>query len=135
MEDICIHEFAHSIHLIGILSVYPDFNDRLEKLMDAALVAGKWKNMYTATNLCRRRAGLVRCQRRSVAADRKHNQVNTRKELKQYDRGLYDINLFEGEKYDKKDVRYEYHRTKNIFRKILFCMWRLKGGDTVKLRS
>lgn len=51
MEDICIHEFAHSIHLIGILCVYPDFNDRLEKLMDAALVAGKWKNMYTATNI------------------------------------------------------------------------------------
>ena len=36
-EDILVHEFAHSIHLIGILTVYPDFNERLKKAYDAAL--------------------------------------------------------------------------------------------------
>ena len=42
-EDILVHEFAHSIHLIGILTVYPDFNERLKKAYDAALAAGKGK--------------------------------------------------------------------------------------------
>ena len=48
-EDILVHEFAHSIHLIGILTVYPDFNERLKKAYDAALAAGKWKDTYAAT--------------------------------------------------------------------------------------
>ena len=69
-EDILVHEFAHSIHLIGILTVYPDFIEEYwaEGVQD-------WFNVNAEV----------------PKPDGKHNQVNTRKELKAYDRGLYDI--------------------------------------------
>ena len=94
-EDILVHEFAHSIHLIGILTVYPDFNERLKKAYDAALAAGKWKDTYAATNIEEYWAEGVQdwfnVNAEVPKPDGKHNQVNTRKELKAYDRGLYDI--------------------------------------------
>jgi hypothetical protein len=50
-EDILIHEFAHTIHGVGILPVDSTFNDRLKATMDKALTDGKWKNTYAATNI------------------------------------------------------------------------------------
>ena len=65
-EDILIHEFAHSIHLIGILQVEPDINDRLQALLDNAIEKDLWWNLVEhlphqrhSRVLCRRRAGLV----------------------------------------------------------------------------
>ncbi|MDR1737411.1 MAG: zinc-dependent peptidase [Candidatus Symbiothrix sp.] len=94
-EDILIHEFAHSIHLIGIVSVYPDFNARLQKLLDTAIAAGKWVNTYAATDIAEYFAEGVQSwfnvNAEMPAPDSKHNQVNTRAELKAYDPALYDL--------------------------------------------
>lgn len=94
-EDILIHEFAHSIHLIGILSIYPDFNKRLEAALNTALAAGKWQGTYAGTNIEEYWAEGVQdwfnVNAEVPKPDGKHNHVNTRRELKKYDRGLYDI--------------------------------------------
>ncbi|OFY40717.1 MAG: hypothetical protein A2X18_11710 [Bacteroidetes bacterium GWF2_40_14] len=94
-EDILIHEFAHSIHLIGIISVYPDFNIRLQKSLDAAIAEGKWKSTYAATNIEEYWAEGVQTWFNANAEvkvpDSKHNFVNTAKELKKYDRRLFRI--------------------------------------------
>ncbi|MDR1864731.1 MAG: hypothetical protein LBR08_04080 [Bacteroidales bacterium] len=94
-EDILIHEFAHSIHLIGIVSVYPDFNDRLQKLFDAAKAAGKWENTYGMTDIAEYWAEGVQSwfnvNAEMPVADGKHNPVNTRDELKAYDPALYSL--------------------------------------------
>ena len=45
-EDILIHEFAHSIHLIGIKQVHPEIDDELQSLMDQAIAEGKYTNTY-----------------------------------------------------------------------------------------
>ena len=62
---------------------------------DAALAAGKWKDTYAATNIEEYWAEGVQdwfnVNAEVPKPDGKHNQVNTRKELKAYDRGLYDI--------------------------------------------
>ena len=94
-EDIMIHEFAHSIHLIALIYVYPDFNDRLQKSLDAAIKEGKWENTYAATNIAEYWAEGVQnwfnVNAEVPFPDGKHNQINTRKELRAYDKGLYDI--------------------------------------------
>ncbi|MDR1414718.1 MAG: hypothetical protein LBI96_02815 [Odoribacteraceae bacterium] len=94
-EDILVHEFSHSIHLIGIISVYPAFNDELQAALDAALAAGKWKNTYAATDIAEYWAEGVQdwfnVNAEVKTPDGKHNRVNTREELKRYDRRLYDL--------------------------------------------
>jgi alpha-glucosidase len=94
-EDILIHEFAHTIHGVGILPVDSTFNDRLQSAMDKALAEGKWKNTYAATNIWEYWAEGVQdwfnVNGEVEINDGKHNQVNLRKELKEYDPGLYEI--------------------------------------------
>lgn len=94
-EDIMIHEFAHSIHLIALIYVYPDFNERLQKSLNAAIKEGKWKNTYAATNIAEYWAEGVQnwfnVNAEVPFPDGKHNQINTREELHTYDKGLYDI--------------------------------------------
>lgn len=96
-EDILIHEFAHTIHNVGISPVNPDFNKELQACLDAAVAAGKWKNVYAATNIEEYFAeGVqdwfnVNAEIKNQAGDGKHNRVNTREELEHYDPGLYKL--------------------------------------------
>lgn len=94
-EDILIHEFAHTIHEVGILPRHPDFNDRLQTLLDKAIQEGKWENTYARTNLYEYFAEGVQDWFNSNAEvpvpDGKHNHVNTRDELKEYDPGLFKL--------------------------------------------
>ena len=94
-EDILIHEFAHSIHLIGIVSIDKGFNDRLQQALDAAVTEGKWYNTYAKTNIAEYWAEGVQSWFNVNAEveypDGKHNHVNTRSDLKKYDPRLYAI--------------------------------------------
>ena len=96
-EDIMIHEFAHTIHNVGILPVHPEFNDELQAALDDALAKGRWKNVYASTNIEEYWAeGVqdwfnVNAEVNKDEGDGKHNKVNTREELKRYDPGLYAI--------------------------------------------
>ncbi|WP_455639061.1 hypothetical protein [Parabacteroides sp.] len=96
-EDILIHEFAHTIHNVGISPVYPDFNKELQAALDAAVANGRWKNVYASTNIEEYWAeGVqnwfnVNAEVDNDNGDGKHNKINTREELKRYDPGLYKI--------------------------------------------
>jgi hypothetical protein len=94
-EDILIHEFAHTIHLVGVIQVDSTINKRLKKVLDKSLAAGKWKNTYAATNVEEFWAEAVQdwfnVNAELPKPDGKHNHVNTRKELKEYDPDLYAI--------------------------------------------
>lgn len=96
-EDILVHEFAHTIHNVGITPVDPTFNDRLQRSLDNAIEQGRWLNTYAATNIWEYWAeGVqswfdVNAEVESNEGDGKHNRVNTREELKIYDPGLYEI--------------------------------------------
>jgi len=41
-EDITVHEFAHSLHLLGLSQVHPSFNSELKQLYAAARASGAW---------------------------------------------------------------------------------------------
>lgn len=96
-EDILVHEFAHTIHNVGISPVNPKFNDELKASLDAAVAAGKYKNAYAATNIEEYFAeGVqdwfnVNAEVDKPDGDGKHNRLNTRAELKAYDSGLYQL--------------------------------------------
>jgi alpha-glucosidase len=94
-EDILIHEFAHTIHGVGILPIDSTFNNRLQTALDKAIGEGKWINTYAATNIWEYWAEGVQdwfnVNGEVEKVDGKHNQVNLREELKVYDPGLYDI--------------------------------------------
>ena len=88
-ENILIHEFAHNIHLRGILRVDPSFDDRLKKAYDEAMEAGLWKNKYAATNSREYWAeGVQSWFNNNREPDHDHNHVNTREELREYDPAL-----------------------------------------------
>lgn len=88
-ECILIHEFAHSIHLRGMLNVDPTFDARLRATYDAAMKAGLWKGKYASVNHCEYWAeGVQSWFDNNRVNDHDHNHVNTRALLLDYDTGL-----------------------------------------------
>ncbi len=88
-ENILIHEFAHNIHLRGMVNIDKTFDDRLKKTYEAALAKGLWKGAYAGTNKEEYFAeGVQSWFNNNRQNDHDHNHVNTRKELVEYDPGL-----------------------------------------------
>jgi len=94
-EDILIHEFAHAIHLIGIIQVDTAFNTRLQALYEKAKASGILDNTYRITDKEEYFAEAVQdwfnVNAEMPHADGKHNWCNTREELKEYDPDLYQL--------------------------------------------
>lgn len=108
-EDILVHEFAHTIHYVGIKPVHKDFEKRLTESLEAARAQGKWQNTYANTNIAEYWAEGVQSWFHVNAdvprPDGKHNHVNTQAELREYDPGLYKIlNDYFPEKYEPFSV-------------------------------
>jgi hypothetical protein len=88
-ECILIHEFAHAIHLRGMVNVDPSFDGRLKQTYAAAMKAGLWKGKYAAVNHHEYFAeGVQSWFDNNRENDHDHNHVNTRAELIDYDPGL-----------------------------------------------
>ena len=89
-ENICIHEFAHAIHSMGMKDVDPGFDDKLQHAYKQALARGQWKDSYAATNHHEYWAeGVQSWFDNNRENDSLHNHVNTREELKEYDPDLH----------------------------------------------
>ncbi len=88
-ECILIHEFAHNVHLRGMVNVDPTFDARLKATYDAAMKAGLWKGKYAAVNHHEYFAeGVQSWFDNNRVNDHDHNHVNTRALLLEYDPGL-----------------------------------------------
>ena len=81
-SNILIHEFSHSVHLDGLNTVDPDFDDRLRKAFDAAIAKGLWKGTYASTNKQEYWAEGVQAW---FNAQFEFLDINTRTKLKDYD--------------------------------------------------
>jgi hypothetical protein len=94
-ENILIHEFAHSMDLMGLRQVDSTFQSRLQQAYNTAIAAGLWSNTYAATNKEEYWAeGVQSWFNVNLEADPPngiHNSVNTRAELKVYDPGLHQL--------------------------------------------
>jgi len=88
-ENILIHEFAHNIHLRGLVNVDDTFDDRLKATYDRAMKQGLWPGKYAAMNKNEYWAeGVQSWFNNNRENDHDHNFVNTRAELRSYDSGL-----------------------------------------------
>jgi len=94
-EDILIHEFAHSIHLVGIAPIDSTFDKKLDELLAKAKNEGKYNRTYAQTNFYEYWAEGIQdwfnVNAEVPKPDGKHNQINTRDELKKYDPALYNF--------------------------------------------
>lgn len=94
-ENIFLHEFAHTLHLMAIVDLDPGFDARLKKAYDAAIAAGLWKGTYAATDHKEYWAEGVQswfnANLESKIPNGIHNEINTHKELQAYDAGLYEL--------------------------------------------
>ncbi|MCG8586430.1 MAG: hypothetical protein MI757_17105 [Pirellulales bacterium] len=85
-ESIFIHEFAHNIHLRGMLNVDKTFDDRLKRAYKAAMAEGLWRGKYPSVNSREYWAeGVQSWFNNNREPDHDHNHVNTRRELIEYD--------------------------------------------------
>jgi hypothetical protein len=85
-EGILVHEFAHAIHEMGLNSVDPTFDRRLDEIYKRAMEDGLWKEKYAATNRMEYWAeGAQSWFGTNRENDRDHNHVNSRPELEAYD--------------------------------------------------
>lgn len=88
-ECILIHEFAHCIHLRGMVNVDPTFDTRLKAAYDAAMKAGLWKGKYAGVNHHEYWAeGVQSWFDDNRENDHDHNHVHLRSQLIEYDPGL-----------------------------------------------
>ena len=88
-ENILIHEFAHNIHLRGMVNVDPTFDGRVKAAYDAAMAAGLWEGKYASVNHHEYFAeGVQSWFDDNREDDHDHNHVDTRAELIAYDPGL-----------------------------------------------
>lgn len=85
-ENILIHEFAHTIHQMGLNTIDKSFQGHLNRLYESAMKRGLWKGTYAATNPAEYWAeGVQSWFDTNRPPDRVHNHVNTREELEEYD--------------------------------------------------
>jgi cyclophilin family peptidyl-prolyl cis-trans isomerase len=88
-ENILIHEFAHTIHTMGMNRVDPTFDRRLQAAHEAAKKGGLWAGTYAVTDPSEYWAeGVQSWFDDNRENDSLHNHVNTRAELKAYDPAL-----------------------------------------------
>jgi len=91
-ECIFIHEFAHNIHLRGMVNVDPTFDSRVKAAYETAMKAGLWKGKYASVNHHEYFAeGVQSWFDDNRENDHDHNHVDTRTELLEYDPALAEL--------------------------------------------
>ncbi len=89
-ESIMVHEFAHTIRIMGLAFIDPAMDARIDRAYAAAMSAGRWANSYAATNSDEYFAEAVQSYfdtniEGPVGGDGVHNHIDTRVELALYD--------------------------------------------------
>ncbi|WP_437185692.1 hypothetical protein SH668x_002807 [Planctomicrobium sp. SH668] len=91
-ECILIHEFAHNMHLRGMVNIDPTFDSRLQQAYESAMAAGLWKKTYASVNHHEYFAEGVQCWfDNNRSNDNEHGEVDTREELLEYDPQLAEL--------------------------------------------
>jgi len=94
-ENIFLHEFSHTIKVLGIQSIDPSFGLKVQQAYDHAKAAGLWANTYSMANAEEYWAeGVQSYFDANKMVDRPngiHNAIGTRAKLKEYDQDLFSI--------------------------------------------
>ena len=86
--NVLIHEFAHAIHLSGLNTVDPTFDNRLKNAYDTAMANGLWQGTYASSDRREYWAEATQGWFHPKGGGSFSNYGNTRDALKTYDPGL-----------------------------------------------
>ena len=88
-EDILTHEFAHTMHTLGLRHADPEFERALRRAFENARSQGLWKGTYASTSPEEYWAEGVQSwfdrNRSADPPDGVHNAIATRERLRVYD--------------------------------------------------
>ena len=101
--NVLIHEFAHAIHLFGLNTTDPTFDNCLKAAYDAAMAQGLWQGTYASSNRREYWAEGTQGWFYPQGGGSFDNYGNTRDVLKAYDPGLAALLA---EIYDDTEWRY-----------------------------
>jgi hypothetical protein len=94
-ETILVHEFAHTIVALALSELDPSFVARLESAFRSSRQGNLWDDTYAATSpeeyWAEGAQDWFDANFESRRPNGIHNHVNTRRELRRYDRRLYDL--------------------------------------------
>jgi hypothetical protein len=94
-ESIAVHEFAHTISLLGMGDDFDSLLVEFTEIYESAIEQGLWENTYAGSNIQEYWAEGVQSyfstNLQSLLGDGVHNHVNTREELAEYDPALYEF--------------------------------------------
>jgi len=94
-ESICVHEFAHTVALYGLYAADKTFESRLNAAFQSAKSAGLWRNTYASEQPQEYWAEGVQSwydtNLESAVPNGVHGPIDTKSELREYDRKLYDL--------------------------------------------
>ena len=103
-ESIAIHEFAHTIHILGLNSIDSNFDRRLRTAFQHAREKGLWLNTYAGSNHAEYWAEAVQSYFDANDANNpQHNDIDTREKLAAYDAEIFAL---VGEVFAKTSWRY-----------------------------
>ena len=89
-ENILIHEFAHALHQMGLVTTDPTFDPRLNDAYNEAVREGRWKGTYAESNRNEYWAeGVQSYFDTNRENDAQHGTVDTREELAEHDPPLF----------------------------------------------
>ena len=89
-ENILIHEFAHTMHTIGLNSIDLTFDSRLRKVFKNAIDKGLWTNTYAASSHTEYWAETVQSYFDANDANNAfHNDISTHEKLAKYDPEMF----------------------------------------------
>ena len=86
--NVLIHELAHGIHLLGLNTLDPTFDDRLRITYEAAIKKGLWQGTYASSDRKEYWAEGTQAWFHPNGAGSFNRFGNTRQSLKAYDPGL-----------------------------------------------
>jgi hypothetical protein len=94
-ESITVHEFAHTISLMGLGDEFDALLEEFTRIYDAAIQQGLWQDTYAGSDILEYWAEGVQSyfntNLEAIPTDGVHNHVNTREELAEYDPALYEF--------------------------------------------
>ncbi|MFC4066597.1 hypothetical protein [Actinoplanes subglobosus] len=93
-ENVFVHEFGHTLHLMSLRHIDPALTGELNSAYGAARRLGLWLNTYAASTVDEYFAEGIQTyfdvnRRGPVGGDGVHNHISTRAALRAYDRPLH----------------------------------------------
>lgn len=91
-ENILIHEFAHTMHIMGLRSIDSTFESRLGRAYQNALARGLWANTFAATSPAEYWAETTQSYFDANDSNNPaHNDISTRDKLSRYDPEIFSL--------------------------------------------